>query len=214
MERRDEHDGAITRARWQLQGLVLELAREAFGDSIIERRARHDGDQFSERAPAPLAGAWAAHQLWRCARGEMVSQVRRARESGHSWEEIGRTLEFTPDDGRTVAEAAFEQMTGLPSPGRQKARRSCGVARLVSACSPTVGRTSTIRPTMSQVIPRIASGWPARSNAGAPPATARRQGTSRCQRPDGRGGVRGEPEDRNLGRGQRGSCWRQAPADR
>jgi hypothetical protein len=42
----------------------------------------------------------------------MVSQVRRAREAGHSWEEIGRTLAFKPDADRTVAEAAYEQMTG------------------------------------------------------------------------------------------------------
>jgi hypothetical protein len=116
MERREERDGAITRARWQLQALVLELAREAFGDSAVERRARYDGDQFSEHAPTPLAGAWAAHQLWRCARGEMVSQVRRAREAGHSWEEIGRTLAFKPDADRTVAEATFEQMTGSAAP--------------------------------------------------------------------------------------------------
>jgi hypothetical protein len=42
----------------------------------------------------------------------MVSQVRRAREAGHSWEEVGRTLAFKPDADRTVAEAAYEQMTG------------------------------------------------------------------------------------------------------
>jgi hypothetical protein len=112
MDRHEEHDGAITRARWRLQGLALDLASEAFGDSAVERHARYDRDQLPEHAPAPLAGVWAAHQLSRCARGEIISHVRRAREAGHSWVEISRTLEFKPEDGRTAAEAAYEHMTG------------------------------------------------------------------------------------------------------
>jgi hypothetical protein len=110
-----KRERALVVAAGQLQGLVLELVREIHGDAAVTRQARYDGDQFPTPTPTPLAGAWGAEHLARCASREVATHVRRARESGHSWHEVGETLGIDPGPGRSVAETAYERFAGSPS---------------------------------------------------------------------------------------------------
>jgi hypothetical protein len=103
---------ALVVAAGRLQGLVLDLVREIHGDEAVERRARYDGDRFPELVPTPLAGLWAADRLARRASREVASHARRAREAGHSWEQIGQALGIEPGEGRSVTEVAFERFAG------------------------------------------------------------------------------------------------------
>jgi hypothetical protein len=109
-----QHERALVVVGGRLQGLILDLVRELHGDDAVERRARYDGDQFPEPTPTPLVGLWAAECLAKRASREISAHARRARESGHSWYEIGRALDMEPVDGRSVAEAAYERFAGLP----------------------------------------------------------------------------------------------------
>jgi hypothetical protein len=104
-----QSDRALVVAAGRLQGLVLDLVREIHGDAAVERRARYDGDQFPEPTPTALAGLWAADCLAHRAIREVATHARRAREAGHSWDEIGQALSIEAGDGRSVAEAAFER---------------------------------------------------------------------------------------------------------
>jgi hypothetical protein len=110
-----QHERALVVAAGRLQGLVLDLVREIQADAAVERRARYDGDQFPELVPTPLAGLWAANNLAVRASREVATHARRARESGHSWDEIGQALGVEPGDGRSVAEATFERFAGSPT---------------------------------------------------------------------------------------------------
>jgi hypothetical protein len=109
-----EHERAFVVAGGRLQGLILDLVREIHGDAAIERRARYDGDQFPEPSPTPLAGLWAAGHLARRASREVTAHARRAREAGHSWDEIGQALDIEPGAGRSLAEVAYERFAGSP----------------------------------------------------------------------------------------------------
>ena len=102
-------------AAGRLQGLVLDLVREIHGDAAIERQARYDGDQFPELVPTPLTGLWAADGLLNRVSQEVHRHARRAREAGHTWDEIGQALDIKPGDGRSVAEAAYERFAGPPA---------------------------------------------------------------------------------------------------
>ena len=110
-----QHDRALVVAAGRLQGLVLDLVREIHGDAAIERCARYDGDQFPELVPIALAGLWAADGLLKRVGQEVQRHARRAREAGHTWEQIGRALDIRPDGGRSVAEAAYERFAGSPA---------------------------------------------------------------------------------------------------
>ena len=109
------HQRALVMVGGRLQGLVLDLVREIHADAAVERRARYDGDQFPELIPTPLAGLWAANSLAVRVSREVAMQARRARESGHSWDEIGQALGIEPGDGRYVGEATFERFAGSPT---------------------------------------------------------------------------------------------------
>jgi hypothetical protein len=102
-------------AAGRLQGLVLDLVREIHGDAAIERQARYDGDQFPELTPTPLTGLWAADGLLKRVSQEVQRHTRRAREAGHSWDEIGQAIDIKPGDGRSVGAAAYERLAGPPA---------------------------------------------------------------------------------------------------
>ena len=110
-----QRERALVVAAGRLQGLVLDLVREIHGDAAVERRARYDGDQSPELVPTPLAGLWAANRLARRATGEVATHARRAREAGHSWDQIGCALRLKPDGGGSVAGAAYERFAGHPT---------------------------------------------------------------------------------------------------
>ena len=85
-----QHERALVVAAGQLQGLVFDLVREINGNAAVERHARYDGDQFPELVPTPLAGLWAADGLLNRVSQEVQRHARRAREAGHTWDEIGQ----------------------------------------------------------------------------------------------------------------------------
>lgn len=69
----------------------------------------------------------AARQLELAARSEAVTHIRRARESGMSWHEVGGLLGFGPlaaGDGASVADYAFEYTVG---PRGREVVRAAGV---------------------------------------------------------------------------------------
>lgn len=115
-----ETERTLVVAGGRLQGLVLDLVREIHGDAAVERRPRYDGDRFPEPSPTPLAGLWAANRLAQRASGEVATHARRAREAGHSWDEIGRALGMDAGDGRCVAEGAYERFAGTPASWPQR----------------------------------------------------------------------------------------------
>ena len=110
-----QRERALVVAGSRLRGLILDLVCEVHGDAAIERHARYEGDQFPEPAPTPLVGLWAANYLSQRARSEVATHVRRAREAGHSWDEVAQTLDMEPDGGRTVAETTYERFAGSPA---------------------------------------------------------------------------------------------------
>jgi hypothetical protein len=112
---KQQHERALVVAAGRLQGLVLDLVREIHGDAAVEQCARYDGDQFPKLTPTPLTGLWAADGLLKRLGQEVQQHARRAREAGHTWEQIGRALDINPDGGRSVAEAAYERVAGRPA---------------------------------------------------------------------------------------------------
>ena len=111
----DQHEQVHAAAIGRLQVLILDMVRKVHGDDAIERRQRYDGDTYPEPVPTPLAGLQAADWVVQRAGQEIHQHVRRAREAGHSWEQIGQALDMRPVDGRSVAESAYERVAGRPA---------------------------------------------------------------------------------------------------
>ena len=111
-----QHERALVVAAGRLQGLVLDLVREIHGDAAVDRRARYDGDQFPRARPdTPGPDCGAANSLAVRASREVATHARRARESGHPWDEIGQELDIEPGDRRSMGEATFERFAGSPT---------------------------------------------------------------------------------------------------
>lgn len=105
----------------------LAAARDEARTATI-RLARRRGAQLitgppgRERVPAdiePLGGASAARDLELAARRAARDYVRRAREAGHGWEQIGLALGVAPNAdadqaGLTIGEAAYTYAAGSP----------------------------------------------------------------------------------------------------
>jgi hypothetical protein len=92
---------------------AFRLARDA-GADIIDRPAYSSGSEPTVRDVEALAGACAARDLELAARGTALDYIRQAREVGHGWDQIGRTLGL--DRGErgeaTPADAAFDYAAG------------------------------------------------------------------------------------------------------
>lgn len=78
--------------------------------------------------PTPLAGVRAADWVVKRAGREIYEHVPRAREAGHSWEQIGQALDMRPVDGRSVGGSAYECVAGRPAGWSFTVRRSRGAA--------------------------------------------------------------------------------------
>jgi hypothetical protein len=111
----DQHERAHAIAASRIQALIVDMVREVHGDDAIERRQRYAGDKYPEPVPTPLAGLQAADWVVQRAGQEIHQHVHRAREAGHSWEQIGQALDMRPVDGRSVAESAYERLAGPPA---------------------------------------------------------------------------------------------------
>ncbi len=111
----------------QRAGVIARNAarREAFtlarddGAQIISRPAYRGSDR-TVRDVEPLAGMQAARDLELGARQTAHDYIRRARETGHSWHQIGAALNLTPggdaqQTGESLGEAAFTYAAGNPN---------------------------------------------------------------------------------------------------
>ena len=115
----------IRAARSAARKAAFELARAA-GSQIISRRI-YPSAQSTVGDFDALAGMRACRQLELAARHSARDYIRQAREAGHSWHQIGRALELTPDgnhdpEAATLGEAAYTYVAG--SPGTETAVRS------------------------------------------------------------------------------------------
>jgi hypothetical protein len=96
---------------------AINLARDA-GAQIISRPI-FPGAHSSTSDVEPLAGLRAIRDIELGARYSARNYIRDARETGHSWHEIGTALglivgaDFSPD-GQNIAEAAYTYAAGNP----------------------------------------------------------------------------------------------------
>jgi len=111
---------ALTLTRRPLYG----LAEDAGGHQFIARPAYRGGPMVTDLVP--LSGADVSRQIELAAREHARDYIRYARETGHTWHQIGTALRLVPDSdarqaGDTAAEAAFTYAAGHP--GTEHARR-------------------------------------------------------------------------------------------
>jgi hypothetical protein len=104
---------------------AFRLARDT-GAAIVTRPMFPGEKLPTVRDVEPLDGARAARDLELAARRTAREYIRQAREAGHSWDQVGRSLGLTANAdadqaGRTAAEAAYTYAAG--SPGTDTALR-------------------------------------------------------------------------------------------
>jgi hypothetical protein len=130
----------IDAARNAARNATYTIARDN-GAAVITRPA-YPGSDRTVRDVEPLAGLATARDLELAARTTAVDHIRRAREAGHSWQEIGTAMHIRPNGdpqqaGDTVAEAAYTYAAGHPD--TEHARRyGRSVAWTCQACHSTI----------------------------------------------------------------------------
>lgn len=107
----------MTAARNRARREAFLLARESGAQVVL--RSIYPGSRTKTSEVEPLAGARAACDLEYGARTAARDYIRRAREAGHDWQQIGQALGLTPGAdadraGMTVAEAAYTYAAGSP----------------------------------------------------------------------------------------------------
>ncbi|MFI6325095.1 hypothetical protein ACIBG8_46795 [Nonomuraea sp. NPDC050556] len=108
-----DYSDALDEARWRLTGEVTRLAVAAFGKDAAKARPIFPGAETTAITADPLPALWAAKQLQALAAAQIYRQAQHARSAGHSWQQIGETLQL-PDTNGPLAEAAFEYFTDEP----------------------------------------------------------------------------------------------------
>lgn len=103
---------------------MLDLARDAGIPTI--NHPPYPGARTTVPDVSPLTGLEVSRQIELAAREHASGYVRAARETGHTWHDIGTALGLVPGGdaqqaGETVAEAAFTYAAGHP--GTETARR-------------------------------------------------------------------------------------------
>jgi hypothetical protein len=106
-------------ARRAARNATFTLAHYAGCAEAITRPA-YPGSDRTVRDVGPLAGMYAARDLELAARDCALGYIRRAREAGCTWREIGIAMHLTPgrdpqQNGETMAEAAYAYAAGNPS---------------------------------------------------------------------------------------------------
>ena len=109
----DERARATDAARRALIGLARDRGAE------FTTRPMFQGSDLTGRDLEPLVGARAARDIELGARHATREYIRQAREAGHGWDQIGRSLGLSPNAdadqaGLTVAEAAYTYAAGNP----------------------------------------------------------------------------------------------------
>ena len=122
-------------ARQHARLAILSTVRETGGQTVTRPvfRDRPDLD-MTLTEPEPIAGLQASAVVGHALRRITCEYVRRAREDGHSWPEIGAALglDRASGDDLSAAEAAYDQVAGEPS------FRSRAFAWTCPACHGTV----------------------------------------------------------------------------
>jgi hypothetical protein len=108
----------IAAAREAARREAFRLARDA-GAATVTRPMFLGDNEPTVRDVEPLDGTRAARDLELAARRTAREYIRQAREAGHSWDQVGRSLGLAPNAdadqaGLTVAEAAFTYAAGSP----------------------------------------------------------------------------------------------------
>ncbi len=108
---------AIDAARNAVRNATYTIARDT-GAEVITRPAYPGSDRII-RDVEPLAGLATARDLELAARTTAKDHIRRAREVGYSWHDIGTAMHLRPDGdpqqaGDTIAEAAYTYAAGHP----------------------------------------------------------------------------------------------------
>jgi hypothetical protein len=105
-------------ARQHARLAILSTVRETGGQTVTRPvfRDRPDLD-MTLTEPEPIAGLQASAVVGHALRRITCEYVRRAREDGHSWPEIGaaRGLDRASRDDPSAAEAAYDQVAGEPT---------------------------------------------------------------------------------------------------
>lgn len=95
---------------------AFRLARD-FGADVINRPVFSSQNEPTVRDVEALAGARAARDLELTSWGVARDYIRQAREAGHSWDQIARSLGLAPnvdEPGVTPADAAYDYAAGRP----------------------------------------------------------------------------------------------------
>lgn len=130
---------AIDAARDAARNATYTIARDT-GATIITRPI-YPGSDYTVR-DEPLAGLTTARDIELAARSTARDHIRRAREAGHSWHEIGIAMHIRPNGdlqqaGDTIAEAAYTYAAGHPD--TEHARRyGRSVAWSCQTCENTI----------------------------------------------------------------------------
>jgi hypothetical protein len=104
-------------ARHQVRRAILSTVRETGGRTVTRAAFRDRPDlDLAVTDAEPMAALRVASAIGQALRRINAEHVRRAREDGHCWRDIGAALglEYARDDGLSVAEAAYDQVAGEP----------------------------------------------------------------------------------------------------
>ena len=160
---------AIDAARAAARNTIERFALDQ-GATIIARPAFRGSDRTVKDVD-PIAGLRAAHDLEHAVRNLGRDYARYARETGHTWRDIGVAMNLTPDRdaGESIAEAAFTYAVGSPDTdaARSYGRSVSGPANPATSSSATTG-SATGQPTTNKATPTTARASPRRSANGTP----------------------------------------------
>ena len=104
-------------ARQQVRHAILSIVPKIGGDLVTRPCFRDRPDLGMTVTDAePMAALRATAAIGQALRPIAHEHARRAREDGHSWQDIGIALglERTREDGLSAAEAAYDRMAGEP----------------------------------------------------------------------------------------------------
>jgi len=127
-------------ARQQAHRAVLDLVRQSGGRTVTRPMFRSRPNIGMTTTDAePLAGILAARCLEHAAREFAREHVRRAREDGRTWHEIGAALGLGTDahGGIPLAEAAYDDVAGDPD-GEYARRYGRSFTWTCNACQCTI----------------------------------------------------------------------------
>jgi hypothetical protein len=104
-------------ARHQVRRAILSTVRETGGHSVTRPAFSNRPDlDLAVSDAEPMAALRITAAIGQALRRISSEHVRRAREDGHCWRDIGAALglEHARDDGLSIAEAAYDQVAGEP----------------------------------------------------------------------------------------------------